>query len=191
MTDIKSLWRNQKTEDRVTLETIHQGAEQFQRRIRLSLGLEYGAIALAVAIFGFFTWVLPGSMTKAGSGLCVAAVLFIAWQLHRRMAAKRVPDLGASGLVEFQRQELVRQRDAMRSAWAWYVLPVIPGIALMILGRWYQFHVAGRTIAWDHDVIILAAIVAVLILVIIRLFQLVQIGKLQTKIDALDKLRSD
>ncbi len=189
MTNIKSMWRNQTSEEHVTLENIHRDAERFQRRIRMSLLAEYGASGLAVLIFGVLIWALPGSMVKAGSALCIAGVLFIAWQLHRRMASKRIPDLSAPGLVEFQCQELVRQRDAVKSAWRWYLLPVVPGMALMTLGRWYQLHAPWRSVAWDHEVIILVAIITVLILVIIRLLQLVRVENLQSKIDALDKLR--
>lgn len=31
--------------------------------------------------------------------------------------------------------ELVRQRDALRSAWLWYIGPLLPGLALFLWGR--------------------------------------------------------
>lgn len=191
MTDIKSLWRNQKTEDTVTLENIHRTAERFQRRIQRALLIEYAATALVVVIFGFYIWALPGPMTKVGSALVIVGVLFAVWQLQRRMAAKRVPDLPGSGVVEFHKQELLKQRDAVKSAWLWYMLPVVPGMVLMMLGRWYQFHASWRSLAWDHEVIALCIVAIVLALVIIRLLQVVRAAKLQRKIDELEKLRSD
>lgn len=191
MTDIKSLWRNQKTEDTVTLENIHRSAERFQRRIRMALLIEYAATALVVVIFGFYIWAFPGPMMKAGSALVIMGVLFAVWQLQRRMAAKRVPDLSGSGVVEFHKQELLKQRDAVKSAWLWYMLPVVPGMVLMMLGRWYQFHASWRSLAWDHEVIALCVVAIVLALVIIRLLQVVRAAKLQRKIDELEKLRSD
>ena len=180
MTDIESLWRNQKTEETVTLENIHLTAEKFQGRIRTALLIEY---------VGSYIWVLPGSMVKAGAALIIVGALFMVWQLHRRMAARRVPDLSAPGLLEFHKRELLRQRDAAQSAWLWYMLPCVPGMALLMLGRWYQFHVPSRSLAWDHEVIVLGGIIAVLIFGIVRLLQVVRVGRLQRKIDELDKLQ--
>jgi low affinity Fe/Cu permease len=189
MSDVKSLWRNQKTEQTVTLENIHQTAEKFQRRIRRALWIEYGASAFVIAVFGFYIWALPGSMVKVGSALCIVGVLGIVWNLRKRMAVRRVPDLSGPGLVEFHRQALLRQRDAVNSAWLWYILPAIPGMVLMMLGRWYQLHAPGRSLAWDHEVIALCAVVILLALGIIRLLQVLRVAKLQRKIDELEKLR--
>jgi len=189
MTDVKSLWRNQKTEETVTLENIHRTAERFQRRTRRALLIEYGASAFVVAVFGFYIWALPGSMVKAGSALCIAGVLFIVWQMHKRMASKHVPDLSGSGLIEFHRQELLRQRDAVKSAWLWYILPLVPGMVLMMLGRWYQLHASWRSLAWDHEVIALCSVIILLGIGIIRLVQALRVAKLQKKIDELEKLR--
>lgn len=189
MTDVKSLWRNQKTEETVTLENIHRTAERFQQRTRRGLAIEYGVSVFVIAVFGFYIWALPGSMVKAGSALCIVGVLGILWQMRKRMAVRRVPDLSGPGLVEFHRQELLRQRDAVKSAWLWYILPAIPGMVLMMLGRWYQLHAPGRSLAWDHEVIALCAVIILLGLGIIRLLQVLRVAKLQSKIDELDNLR--
>jgi hypothetical protein len=191
MTDVKSLWRNQKTEDTVTLENIHRTAERFRRRALRALWIEYGASAFVVAVFGFYIWALPGSMVKLGSALCIVGVIGVVWQMRKRMAVRRVPDLSGPGLVEFYRQELLRQRDAVKSAWLWYILPAIPGMALMMIGRWYQLHAPWRSLAWDHEVIGLCVVMILLTLGIIRLLQMLRVAKLQRKIDELEKLRSE
>lgn len=189
MTDIENLWRNQTTEDTVTLDIIHENAAKFQRGVRLGNTVEYIACAFAAAIFGLYVWLLPGWMTKLGSGLIIVALFYIVWQLHRRGAAHRVPDDAAAGLIDFHRSELTRRRDLFTTAWRWYILPVVPGMVLMLLGRWFQFHAAGRSLAWDHQVIVLGAIIAALIVGVVRLVQLNAAGKLQRKIDELDRLR--
>jgi uncharacterized membrane protein YedE/YeeE len=191
MTDIKSLWRNQTTEETVTLENIHQTAERFERRTRMALWIEYSASTFVVAVFGLYIWVLPGWMLKAGSALCIVGMLFIVWQMRRRMAAKRVPDLAGPGLVEFHRQELSRQRDAVKSAWLWYLLPLVPGMVLMGLGRWYQSHAPWRSLRWDHEIIGLVAIGIALAFGIVRLLQVIRVARLQSKIDELDRLRRE
>lgn len=188
MTDMKSLWRDQKTEETVTIENIHDSAAAFQKRTQRALWIEYRAAALVVVVFGLYVWFLPGLLLKAGSALCIVGVLFVLWQMRKRMAARVVPDLAGLGLVEFHRRELVRQRDAVKSAWLWYMLPFVPGMVLMMLGRWYQSHASWRSLAWDHEVIILCAIIIALMFGIIRLVQILRVAKLQRKIDELDKL---
>jgi hypothetical protein len=189
MTDLKTLWTNQKTEETVTLENIQEKAAKFQRRVYWGNTLEYAASVLVVVIFGWYVWVLPGWMAKLGSALIVVAILYIVWQLGRRGRAGRVPGGSALALVDFHRRELERRRDLLRSAWHWYILPVVPGIALILLGRWYQIHVPGRPAGLDHLIIILGGIVAALIIAIVRLIQVLAAVTLQRQIDELDKLK--
>lgn len=185
MTDMKSLWRNQQTEETVTLENIHERAEKFQHQVRWRNMVEYGASVVAVAACGFVAWALPGWMIKAGMALEIVAVLFIVWQLHRRGSAQSVPNIG---LVDYHRRQLMRQRDMLRSVWLWYLLPFIPGMTLVMMGRWFQFHAPGRSLAWDHEIILLASAVVVLFFAIVWLINALAAMKLQRKIDELDKL---
>ncbi|MBU6298922.1 MAG: hypothetical protein KGJ79_07465 [Alphaproteobacteria bacterium] len=189
--DIKTLWRNQKTEDTVTLENIHEKAGKFQRRIHNRNRREYIGVVIVVLVFGWYVWALPGWMTKAGSALAIVAALFVAWQLHRRAPARKVPDGSGMGLVDFHRRELVRQRDALRSIWLWYILPFMPGIMLMMLGRWFQFHAAGRPLDLDHLIIVLCTVIVALVFGIVWLLNVLGAARLQRKIDDLDKLKSE
>ena len=190
--DIKRLWRNQKTESTaVTLENVHERAAKFQKSVRNRNLREYIVMPLLVLVFGWYMWVFPGWMMKTGSALSIAAVLFVAWQLYRRGTAQRVPEAPGMGLVEFHRRQLVRQRDLLKSALLWYIAPFIPGTVLITLGRWLQFHAPWRSLAWDHEVIILAAVIIALGFGIIWLLNVLAATKLQRKIDELDKLRED
>ncbi|MEI9988876.1 MAG: hypothetical protein WDM86_02455 [Rhizomicrobium sp.] len=187
MTDIKTLWKNQPAEETVTLANIHAKAAQFQRRIFRRNAIEYIASAFVVAVFGWYAWVFPGWMMKTGSVLVILAVLHIVWRLHRQGASRALPD--ALDLVAFHRRELMRQRQLLRTAWSWYILPTVPGMVLMLLGRWYQAHVPWRTLASDHEVIVLGAIIAALIVAIVWLVQVIGAARLQRKIDELDRLK--
>lgn len=189
MTDIKILWTSQKTEDSVTLETIHDTAARFQRRARLGNAIEYGASALAVAIFALYVVVLPGWMMKLGSALVLMGVLYGMWQFFRRGRTDKVPAGSALALVQFHRDALARRRDLLRSYWTWFLLPCLPGMALMILGRWLQAHASWRSLAWDHDVILMASAVVVLIIGSILLAQRWIARTLQRQIDELDGLK--
>jgi hypothetical protein len=188
MTNIITVWKTQKTEDTVTLANIHEKAARFQRRVYWGNMVEYGGSLLGVAIFGLYVWLLPGWMTKLGSALIIVAIFFIMWQLARRGKAHALPEATALGLVDFHRRELVRRRNLLDSAWSWYILPVMPGMVLMLLGRWYQFHVPGRPVNLDHLIIVLGAIIALLIVGTVRLVQIIVAGRLQRAIDELDKL---
>lgn len=188
MTDMRSLWRNQKAEETVTLENVHERAEKFHRTIRNRNLREYFAVAFVVAIFSWYVWVLPGWMTKAGSAVVVASALFTAWKLYR-LRPVRVASVPTSvGLVDFYRRELIRHRDAVKSIWLWYILPYVVGIILMMLGRYFQFHVPGRPLDLDHLIIILSTVIVILMFVIVWLLNMLAVAKLQSKIDELDKL---
>lgn len=186
----KTIWQSQKTEGIiVTLEDIRGRAAKFQRRIRNRNAREYVASAVVIAVFGFYAWHLPGWMMKLGSELIIAAMIFTVWQLYRRGRAQAMPD-GATvaGLVAFHRQQLVRERETVRTVWLWYLLPFVPGLVLMLLGRYFQFHAPGRAIAVDHLVIVLGAIIMVLILIIILLLNMWGAARLQNRIHELDRM---
>lgn len=188
--DLKSLWRDQPTEDRpMTLDNIRKNAEAFQTRIRRRNLRELVAAGVVLLIFGFYTWVLPGWMIKTGSVLAMVGTLLIVWQLRRRASAAVLTESSGMTLLEFHRQELVRQRDAAKSVAWWYIAPVIPGATMISLGRYFQFHAPGRTLAWDHQIVILCSAIVALTFAIIWLLNAWAAERLQRRIDKLDKLR--
>jgi hypothetical protein len=191
--DAKSIWRNQETEGTtVTLEDIKSRADKFQKRIRNRNLREYIASVFVIAAFGFVAWHMHGWMIRLGGATIIAATLFVMWQLHRRGRANAVPDgATAGGLLAFHRAQLVRQRDAVRSVWLWYLAPFVPGLALISLGRYFQNHVPGRPLAQDHAIIIFSGIIMVLVFFIILLLNLWGAARLQNRIHELDKLRAE
>jgi hypothetical protein len=188
--DAKTLWRNQPSEETVvTLDNIRDRAEQFQSQVRRRNMREYLAAPVVVVVCGVFMWFFPGWMMKTGSALFIIAVLLVVWQLHKRAAAKMLPGNSGMPLVVFHREALIRQRDALRSVGTWYLAPFIPGFVLLVLGRYFQFHAPGRTLAWDRQIIILCAIMAVLAFGIVWVLNAWGAERLQRKIDQLDGLR--
>jgi len=128
--DPKDLWRDQPTETQpMTLEQIH--ARGFQDRVKQRNMIEYAACAVVIATFGAYVFVLPDAILKAASVLCALAAAFVAFQLHRRGSARPTP---AADALAFHRAELVRQNEAMRTAWAWYLAPFVPGFSLFVVG---------------------------------------------------------
>lgn len=151
------LWQSQAQEhEPMSLAEIHQKARTFQTKIRWRNGREY--IASILVILGFSPVLLHRDswMMQLGAALVIAATVFAAWWMHRRASAKAVPEFGES-IRDFHRQELIRQRDALRSVGLWGLAPIAPGMILIMLGRWFQSHVASRPIAEDHLRILLAS----------------------------------
>jgi hypothetical protein len=183
--DPQKLWQSQAAEnDPMTLAAIHEKARTFQAKVRRRNTIEY--IASAVVILGFLPAVLQrGSwMMQAGGASIMAAMVFIVWQLHRRASARTVPQTGQP-LADFHRAELIRQRDAIRSVGGWYLAPVVPGMTLLLLGRWFQSHAPGRSVGVDHLIILLVAVIAALVFVVIWLFNQRGAERLQRRIDEL------
>jgi hypothetical protein len=183
--DPQQLWQSQTTEHpTMTIAEIHQKARVFESRIRRRNLLEY--VACAVVIAGFLPPLLHrGSwMMQAGAGLTIVATLFVGWQLHRRASARPTLESGDALLASY-RQELIRQRDAVRSVAVWYLAPFVPGMVLMVLGRWFQSHVPGRPAAADHVIILLVGIIEALVFALIWLLNQRAADRLQKRIDEL------
>jgi hypothetical protein len=117
------------------LDDLRKGADLFYRRIRRRNRVEYSAAALVVLCFGAYCVLLPSLIARIGSLLVVLGTLFATWQLDRRASAIAVPPAEAAlPLVAHQRAQLVRQRDALASVGRWYLLPLVPGLAVMMIG---------------------------------------------------------
>ena len=181
----QTLWQSQPTEnDPMTVAAIHEKARLFQTRIRRRNLREYIACVAAIALFIPALFTRGSWMMQAGGGVTIAAIVFVAWQLHRRGSAAPLPVSGEA-LIDFHRRELIRQRDAARSVAIWYLGPFVPGMALMILGRWFQAHAPHRSVGADHLVIVLSCVIMALILLVVWLFNQWGAERLQKRIDEL------
>ena len=128
---LKALWRDQQNEETqpLTLEIIH--ARSFQSRVGRRNLVEYIACVFVIVTFGSYIVILPPPILKLASALVILGTLIVAWQLHRRGSARMAPTIDA---LAFHRAEMVRQRDALRSVWLWYLGPFVPGTLLFMVG---------------------------------------------------------
>jgi Flp pilus assembly protein TadB len=130
--ELKSMWQAQ-AEDTAPLSPaqLHAEAEKLQRRVGRRNRTETIAGGVVIAVFAAYAWLLPTLLMRIGSALTIAGTLFVLVYLHRRTAS-RPPPPGAFGLpyVAYYRAELVRQRDALASAWRWYLAPFVPGVVV-------------------------------------------------------------
>jgi len=117
------------------LEEVRKGADKFYRRIRRRNAVEYVACVVVVVAFTSYVFNLPHVLQKVGSAMIVLATFYVAWQLHRRASAEPPEKAGTMPLMAFARAQMLRQRDALRSIFWWYILPFIPGLVVMTVGN--------------------------------------------------------
>ena len=117
-----------------TLDAMRTATDRFYRLVRRRNRIEYAAAVLVVIVFTAYTFLLPSPVARIGAGLIVLGTLIMVRQLHRRAAASPPPEAEAAlPLIVHQRAQLVRQRDALAKVGRWYLLPFVPGLALMVL----------------------------------------------------------
>jgi hypothetical protein len=116
------------------LEEVRRGASKFYRYIWWRNLVEYAACVVVVGGFGTYIVALPHVLQKVGSVLIILATLYVAWQLHRRASAVPPEAAGTMPLLLFAREQMIRQREALRSIFGWYIAPFLPGMAVFMTG---------------------------------------------------------
>ena len=141
MDEFRDLWQNQEVEQvKISTEELRAKASKFQKRIRWRNVREYVAGWIVVVWFGFQAVRATTVIPRISFGLIVAGALYIVWYMHTRGQARGLPpDMGRETCVEFHRRELERQRDLLRDIWKWYLGPLLPGLALLVI--WQIVHV--------------------------------------------------
>lgn len=134
--EVRNLWQRQDTETRqFSPDEIRRKALAFERTIRFRNLREYIAMLAVAPVFGYFAWSAPQLSIKAGSVLAIAGSMYVAVQLHRRGSARGIPaDMGGTTCLDFQRNELVRQRDLLQNVWWWYLTPLMIGPMVIMAG---------------------------------------------------------
>ena len=187
--DLQSLWQSMPTTPvTITADEMRTRASAFQRKVRRRNLVEYIASGFVVIVFGWYaTWPVPATpLWPIANIMIIIGVMVVVWNLHR-LARAATPPSGASAtsLIDFQRAELTRQRDALKSVWLWYIGPVVPGLVLWLvaMGIGTADHAPGRTIANLAG----TAVVAALVFGGIILLNLLGAARLQRQIEDLDR----
>jgi hypothetical protein len=129
MTDLKTVWQNQPTEETgmITISDIRARADKFQAHVRTR-----NVIFYAYATFNIVAsaWLIASGRLAAylyPMLVMIAVHLFVLWQVNRRIGARHLPgDMGGRPALDYYRDELRRQRDNLSRAWLWYIAPFMP-----------------------------------------------------------------
>lgn len=134
--DLMRLWKTQTEERPMMLSEIRSKATKFERQIRWRNLLEYGAAVIVVGAFSRLLWIGQHELVRVGAGLIVLATLYVVYRIHRDGSVTGMPeDVALTTCRDFHRGQLVRHRDLLRSIWTWYLLPFVPGLLFLLIGR--------------------------------------------------------
>lgn len=143
----KDLWKEQPVSvTTYSPDDLRVRLEKQQASLRLRNLVEYIAGGFVLLAFSTYLLLPLGPVIKAASVLLILGTLYVLWQLHRRASAAPPPAEG--DLAGFQREQLVRQHEALKTVWRWYLAPFIPGMLLMFIGQ-AQVLPAGK---WTYGV---------------------------------------
>lgn len=138
--DPQQLWQSQPAEAlTLSLDELHRRAQRFHRRIVWRNAREYLAAVFVIAILLPHLWRDRGWQLLA-TVLLIAGVAYIVVQLYRRGARPLPAGAEAQTWLDFHLSELARQRDALRTVWKWYLLPMLPGLLTVPIAM----YAAGR-----------------------------------------------
>jgi hypothetical protein len=189
--DIRSLWQSMPTDTlAISADEMRDRAQKFQGRIRIRNFVEYAAFAIVLVWFGYAVVMAQTWQAKGAAALMILGAGIAVWNLHRLARAAPMPaSASADTLIDFQRNELARQRDAARSLWRWYLLPMIPGFVVFSIVAWNGYLRDDIPMERLQTNIIVFNIVLAGFLIIIVLINLLGAAHLQRRIDDLDRYR--
>ena len=193
MTDIKTLWQNQPTEENrmITLSDIRERAGALRTRVQLRNGGLYLYSIANVAITFYLIWRGVSPRYTAPGLLIVVAHLFVIWQLWWRTGARAFPThlMGVAAL-DYLRHELTRQRDALSGAWLWYVAPFMPGL---IWEMWLRatLHPANILPEIDRLMVLFLILSAIFFWVAVTLAFSLAAARLDLRLERLNTLKAE
>lgn len=119
----------------MTIAEVRARAHAFQSRIRWRNWTEYAAAAFVIVFFGWTAASVPLPVMQIGAVLIMLGAVYVCWKLNAlaRAASKGAADAALS-IAAFHRAELVRQREALRTVWRWYLAPFAPGMVVFLAG---------------------------------------------------------
>ncbi|WP_052768968.1 hypothetical protein [Aurantiacibacter marinus] len=186
----RASWQNEgETMPLPPIEELRARADQFRRTIVRRNWGEYAAGAFVILAFSTMAVTGPLLAMRIGAALIVGGTCVVLWQLHRRGSPLSPMEHGGQlSVLEYQRRELVRQRDALASVFRWYLLPLMPGMAIMMLAPLLSTAPAQWAMPPATALLAMASVVAVFA----GIYVLNKWGarKLQSEIDEIDFLKA-
>lgn len=171
-----------------SIDELRGRADAFRRRIQRRNWIEYAAGALVILVFGAVMLFGPLFWLRVGAAIVIGGTGVVLWQLHQRGSPLTPAEhAGQLSLLEYQRRELIRQRDALDSIFSWYLLPLIPGMLVVMGTPWLE--TIGEELPMPPLDVIGSLTFPCVVFFLIYVVNKAAARKLQGKIDEIDALR--
>ncbi len=171
------------------IEVLRARADRFRRKIRRRNLLEYVVGAVTIAVFAGMIAFVPLPVMRIACVTLIIGICIVLWQLHKRGAPLTAPENGGQiPVLEFQRRELVRQRDALDSVLVWYLLPLVPGALLMHSAPLLDGMLLGQS--KDISSTVIGVATAFIVFGLVYTLNKYAARKLQVRIEEIDRLRA-
>lgn len=188
--DVRKLWQNQTSEPiSISTDELRKMAAKLTRRTRFRNIREYVAALCVIAAHAYYLYIFRSTVIRIGSFLTIAGVLLVVYLLHKTGSAATVPgNMALNACLDFYQAELERQRDLLSNVWLWYILPLVPGTIVFLLGL-YELASRRPGVHVHHGHIAVMAVVCAIIFVFIAQLNRWAARKFQKRIDMLEALR--
>ena len=136
MTDPRKIWAADDAHlPPLSPAALRSRSDALHRHVQRRNLREYLATAVVVPLFGWIGWTNGDALMRIACAVLIAGVALVVWNLSRR-GAHAMPEALAIPALAFHRDQLVRQRNALRNVWRWYLAPFVPGMALFLAATW-------------------------------------------------------
>lgn len=171
------------------INELRERADKFRSKIVRRNRFEYSAGVLVITVFAVLAWLVPIETLRIAAALLIGGIGVVMWQLHRRTTPLTPPENGGQlTVLEYRRRELVRQRDALKSTVTWYLLPLVPGAAVLLAMPVLEPNwPLGSVSTLD---LIIRPFFALAVLGAVYAINQISARKLQHEIDEIDALRN-
>ena len=130
--EMHDTWRSQPVSPTpMSREELRRKSQQCERGMRRAVWIGVALSGCSAALCAWFFYLLPHTAARIGFSLTFGGEVLFTWQflkLRRPVVEQARPTATA------YRAHLVRQRDLALNAWWKFLLPFIPGPALVLLG---------------------------------------------------------
>jgi hypothetical protein len=188
----RALWQSMPTDIIViSAEEMRLRAVKFEKRVRSRNLREYIACGFVVVVFCWYaTFSSTTILWPIANLIIVLATIYVGFSLHQKGKAAKTPAGGSvPSLIDFHREALVRQRDALKTVWRWYLLPFAPGLVLWFAAMWIGHGGEAPRPAAFATALVMTFVFGAMVFVAILLLNLLGAARLQRMIEDLDRYK--
>lgn len=139
--ELIQIWQSSSNQDRIKFEKsklileMKSSLDRFQKSLKYRDFVEFLNAIIVIPIFAYLTYSLPHVLSKIGCLLIILCVIYVIFKLKSLNQYK--PNTLTDSYIEYlyQYKNYLRLQKKMReTAPYWYLLPLVTGVVLFVLG---------------------------------------------------------